>query len=190
MLEKIKTLYNPIPGMPADKIGPTVGQNSKSPTNHLPSARAPLITPRLTRRNPRRHPLGAAYSRQDFPSFDHAPLFRPRRSKGYPTDLGKVLRRVSCRRLCRRCGGSRQAERMLGSLWSVQFTPRNPLGQPSPGTKPTIEHIELNINPFGWVGCIGLGRHGLDFPEIIEPTPLAPRQQARHADLALPRRGA
>lgn len=30
MLEKIKTLYNPIPGMPADKIGPTVGQNSKS----------------------------------------------------------------------------------------------------------------------------------------------------------------
>lgn len=29
MLEKIKTLYNPIPGMPADKIGPTVGQNSE-----------------------------------------------------------------------------------------------------------------------------------------------------------------
>ena len=28
MLEQIKTLYNPIPGMPPDKIGPTVGQNS------------------------------------------------------------------------------------------------------------------------------------------------------------------
>ncbi|GMK58580.1 hypothetical protein CspeluHIS016_0600220 [Cutaneotrichosporon spelunceum] len=27
MLEKIKTLYNPTPGMPPDKIGPTVGQN-------------------------------------------------------------------------------------------------------------------------------------------------------------------
>ncbi|CAK9787137.1 P-loop containing nucleoside triphosphate hydrolase protein [Cutaneotrichosporon oleaginosum] len=26
-LEKIKTLYNPTPGMPPDKIGPTVGQN-------------------------------------------------------------------------------------------------------------------------------------------------------------------
>lgn len=31
MLEKIKTLYNPTPGMPPDKIGPTVGQNSESP---------------------------------------------------------------------------------------------------------------------------------------------------------------
>lgn len=30
MLEKIKTLYNPTPGMPPDKIGPTVGQNSTS----------------------------------------------------------------------------------------------------------------------------------------------------------------
>lgn len=30
MLEQIKTLYNPTPGMPADKIGPTVGQNSAS----------------------------------------------------------------------------------------------------------------------------------------------------------------
>lgn len=29
MLEKIKTLYNPTPGMPPDKIGPTVGQNSE-----------------------------------------------------------------------------------------------------------------------------------------------------------------
>lgn len=29
MLEKIKTLYNAIPGMHPDKIGPTVGQNSK-----------------------------------------------------------------------------------------------------------------------------------------------------------------
>ena len=28
MLEQIKTLYNPTPGMPPDKIGPTVGQNS------------------------------------------------------------------------------------------------------------------------------------------------------------------
>lgn len=28
MLEKIKTLYNAVPGMPPDKIGPTVGQNS------------------------------------------------------------------------------------------------------------------------------------------------------------------
>ncbi|KAL7419701.1 ADP-ribosylation factor protein 3 [Cryptotrichosporon argae] len=27
MLEQIKTLYNPVPGMPPDKIGPTVGQN-------------------------------------------------------------------------------------------------------------------------------------------------------------------
>ncbi|BEI83438.1 hypothetical protein CcaverHIS002_0400420 [Cutaneotrichosporon cavernicola] len=27
MLEQIKTLYNPTPGMPPDKIGPTVGQN-------------------------------------------------------------------------------------------------------------------------------------------------------------------
>lgn len=30
MLEKIKTLYNPTPGMAPEKIGPTVGQNSKS----------------------------------------------------------------------------------------------------------------------------------------------------------------
>jgi len=29
MLEKIKTLYNPTPGMAPEKIGPTVGQNSK-----------------------------------------------------------------------------------------------------------------------------------------------------------------
>jgi hypothetical protein len=29
MLEKIKTLYNPTPGMPPEKIGPTVGQNSQ-----------------------------------------------------------------------------------------------------------------------------------------------------------------
>jgi hypothetical protein len=29
MLEKIKTLYNPTPGMPPEKIGPTVGQNSR-----------------------------------------------------------------------------------------------------------------------------------------------------------------
>ncbi|WWD08879.1 hypothetical protein V865_006993 [Kwoniella europaea PYCC6329] len=27
MLEKIKTMYNPTPGMPPEKIGPTVGQN-------------------------------------------------------------------------------------------------------------------------------------------------------------------
>jgi hypothetical protein len=30
MLEQIKTLYNPTPGMAPDKIGPTVGQNSTS----------------------------------------------------------------------------------------------------------------------------------------------------------------
>lgn len=30
MLEKIKTMYNPTPGMPPEKIGPTVGQNSGS----------------------------------------------------------------------------------------------------------------------------------------------------------------
>lgn len=30
MLEKIKTLYNTTPGMPPEKIGPTVGQNSMS----------------------------------------------------------------------------------------------------------------------------------------------------------------
>jgi hypothetical protein len=29
LLEKIKTLYNEIPGLPPDKIAPTVGQNSK-----------------------------------------------------------------------------------------------------------------------------------------------------------------
>lgn len=34
MLEKIKTLYNPTPGMPPDKIGPTIGQNSTSPLPH------------------------------------------------------------------------------------------------------------------------------------------------------------
>lgn len=28
LLEKIKTLYNDTPGLSADKIGPTVGQNS------------------------------------------------------------------------------------------------------------------------------------------------------------------
>jgi hypothetical protein len=28
MLERIKTLYNPTPGMAPEKIGPTVGQNS------------------------------------------------------------------------------------------------------------------------------------------------------------------
>lgn len=31
MLERIKTLYNPTPGMAPEKIGPTVGQNSASP---------------------------------------------------------------------------------------------------------------------------------------------------------------
>jgi len=30
LLEKIKTLYNDTPGLSADKIGPTVGQNSRS----------------------------------------------------------------------------------------------------------------------------------------------------------------
>ena len=35
MLEKIKTLYNPTPGMHPDKIGPTVGQNSRS-SHHTP----------------------------------------------------------------------------------------------------------------------------------------------------------
>ena len=30
LLEKIKTTYNKTPGLPADKIGPTVGQNSQS----------------------------------------------------------------------------------------------------------------------------------------------------------------
>lgn len=29
LLEKIKTIYNDTPGLPADKIGPTVGQNSE-----------------------------------------------------------------------------------------------------------------------------------------------------------------
>lgn len=29
MLERIKTMYNPTPGMAPDKIGPTIGQNSK-----------------------------------------------------------------------------------------------------------------------------------------------------------------
>lgn len=30
LLERIKTLYNKVPGLEPDKIGPTVGQNSQS----------------------------------------------------------------------------------------------------------------------------------------------------------------
>lgn len=30
MLEKIKTIYNDVPGLDPDKIAPTVGQNSKT----------------------------------------------------------------------------------------------------------------------------------------------------------------
>jgi ADP-ribosylation factor related protein 1 len=47
MLEKIKTMYNPTPGMPPEKIGPTVGQNSGScsppylPPTDQPSHLAP-----------------------------------------------------------------------------------------------------------------------------------------------------
>jgi hypothetical protein len=39
MLEKIKTLYNPTPGMAPDKIGPTVGQNGESADGGRVSAR-------------------------------------------------------------------------------------------------------------------------------------------------------
>jgi ADP-ribosylation factor related protein 1 len=35
MLEKIKTLYNPTPGMAPEKIGPTVGQNSQFTLQYL-----------------------------------------------------------------------------------------------------------------------------------------------------------
>jgi ADP-ribosylation factor related protein 1 len=49
MLEKIKTLYNPTPGMPPEKIGPTVGQNSgsSSPSSVPPGDQLIHHSPRL-----------------------------------------------------------------------------------------------------------------------------------------------
>ena len=69
LLEKIKTIYNDMPGLPPDKIVPTVGQNSTHPHPFLPS---------LFLTNP--HPVCTSpYSWEDSFALSHAPILGPRR---------------------------------------------------------------------------------------------------------------
>jgi hypothetical protein len=77
MLEKIKTLYNPTPGMAPEKIGPTVGQNSRSTSRLLCPAPWPSMADRI--------------SREDQPTLYDITFLRSRRSEGYPIYMAEIL---------------------------------------------------------------------------------------------------
>ena len=88
-------MYNDTPGLPPDKIAPTVGQNS---TPHSPKYRG-----NATRKKKIATEF-CVHSREDRVAISIAPILGSRRPARHPFHMAKVLRRLSRRRLRRRCG--------------------------------------------------------------------------------------
>ena len=79
LLEKIKTIYNDTPGLPPDKIVPTVGQNS---THHPPTSPAHYFLQVVILSLP-----PSPYSGEDSSALSRAPILGPRRPARDPVHL-------------------------------------------------------------------------------------------------------
>ena len=104
-------MYNNTPGLPPDKIAPTVGQNS---TRRIPLPDIAASQGRIKELNT--ECIYSACSRKDRVAISAAPILGSGWPARHPLHMAKVLRRLPRRGLRRRCGRPRAPQRGLGSL--------------------------------------------------------------------------